>query len=333
MAALPLSPEANAAESSTRIKIDLEGAMTFMCSPTADRMNKGWLKGNAHRNGKTDRELMMTYLVRNITIDPEDHTVGYADVCYAPSKIGDALCKAKSIQGCRVYGGGSDPFSLSSRMNDVLTARHYDNWDDSKAYQRFMRLMTDLPGAQRVLDEFLADPDSILRAISVCYFSNSVVREHTKAAKQLLHMLSMDGTLDSWREKHEVPTQVQDHEFVTKYANAMKQVTQEFAQLPGADRALSVIELNADPNAQPKVRPQLTWKSYVLQHVEAGSRNAKLEFLRENKVASGSLEHDGVKCSKEPHVEGLQQHLTDAATQGAAKAAAYLKGVCTVSPS
>jgi hypothetical protein len=130
----------------------------------------------------------------------------------------------------------------------------------------------------------------------------------------------MDGTVRAWRKQHNVPEHVEDLAFVLDYTAAMRRVTDEFARLQGAAEAIEVIK-SLRPKLEPN-RAKLTWKSFVLQHVEAGSREAKLVVLKAAELEHGSLEHDGVRCAKCADPAALQRRLTAAATRGAATAAA-----------
>jgi hypothetical protein len=213
--------------------------------------------------------------------------------------------------------GPQDPFVLPTRLNDLLTSEHYDNWD--VALPAYMRLLTRIPEAQDLLDSVLSDPAATLERVASHYLPHYLphdVPHDVGAAKQLLHALSMDGTVRAWRKQHNVPEHVEDLAFVLDYTAAMRRVTDEFVRL----QAIEVIE-SLRPKLEPN-RAKLTRKSFVLQHVEAGSREAKLVVLKAAELEHGSLEHDGVRCAKCADPAALQRRLTAAATRGAATAAA-----------
>lgn len=286
------------------IKVDLDRAFKFMRTEEALRPMTKADTGDPfldHYVGEKPRDVLWRFLKSHVHIDPFSRLVGCVDVTYAPSDIGAALIEAGLIKGCRVSATG-DPFKLPMRLNEILTGSLYHNVDLSKAYQRFMRALTKVSQAQKVLDKFLADPKGMVEAVARHYFGeyNSELKERVK---RVIHSLSMDKKLAAVRrefaEEYGVPETKKDHPFLVEYAKAMPLVTKEFASWDRAQEAIALIREKFPTKKGPggKEIPRnakLTWKSYVLQEFEWKCRGVML-----NAAASyggfGSQEHDGIK--------------------------------------
>ena len=262
-------------ELTIKIKIDLAAADEFLGSETARTLSA---------SGETYYTTLSRYIALHVQRE-RGQSLGWVSVNYQPCKLGKELIDECHIIGAREYGGASDPFCLPAELNDLLTGRFYDNWDDSKAYQRYMKVKTKNPDCLAVLDEYLEN-SSLPDQIAVYY---GVGRD---AVKQLMHSLSMDGSEAAWREKNGVrsASQLSSYQFINRYALAMAKLTEELGIPAGARRIIDKAE---------RPSPTLTWKSYLLQEVEFKSRQAKMKVFEECGVCTGSQEHDGMKALKQ----------------------------------
>merc|ERR1712013_282066 len=101
----------------------------------------------------------------------------------------------------------------------------------------------------------------------------------------------MDGSLSTWKTEHRL-SQRHDHLFMLEYQDAMRNITQEFAQWDRGQLAIDLITKEFPVREDGKKRnPERTWKSFLLQEVEYTSLQAKIKVA--NKYDGyGSLEHD-----------------------------------------
>lgn len=307
------------------IQVDLDRAFKFMRTAEALRPMTQADTGDpflSHHIGKKPRDVLWKYIKRNVHADPHNRHIGHVRVDYTPSEIGAALIDAGLIEGCRVDATG-DPFKLPMRLNEVLTGSLYHNADLSKAYQRFMRAMTQVPEAIAVLDEFLADPNAVNESVGLHYFGkyDPEVKERVKRA---IHSLSMDKKLRAVRrdfvEEFGVPEGTVDHPFLVRYAHAMPLVTEEFATTVRGRAAIALIREKfphrntKGPNGEDRPRDaRLTWKSYVLQEFEWRCRRVMMKAAAP--YGFGSQEHDGLKVCITPATPAstdLDAAMTDA---------------------
>jgi len=299
-------------------KIDLACCGLLMKSAVSDRVYRKENRFKAHFFGKTYWDILCEYVDQYVDNDGIEPGVGWASVRYRQDPLGQRLVEKGLIKGARVYGGTDDPFHLPSLLNEVLTDKFYVNVDDSKAHPRYMRALTQHPEGKRVLDEFLADPDTLMEDIAEHYFSNASV-DFVKKVKILLLSLGMDGGVQSWRQNHRIHQGIPEHPFVSKYAAVMPDITQEFAQLPEGKEAITLIRKDFPERR----RPDRTWKSFLLQEVEFVSQQTKRAIA--NKYdGHGSLEHDGIKLFRGPKLQAvsgadLERELTRAVTESVHK--------------
>lgn len=301
---------------SVKIKIDLANAKRFLRSNKADELYIGKDILKAHLRGHSYRSILLSYLVNYVDPDIDDpENVGWVKVDYHLCAGGHALRKLGIITGAREYAGSCDPFSLPGILNDLLTGKFYRNWDDSKAYQRYLLAITRIPAAQAVLSEFLVQPNALISDLAERY---GVAYSDIKT---LLHRLSMDGSLQAWRKEKGIPAHIKDDLFIVRYAKAMQEVTTELVQrIPYAKRR-AVIKYFIDK--EDKRHPERSVKSFLLQNIEFKARKAKLAALAKYGIRHGSLEHDGIKellGPNSPDATTMAQILTQAASQAVAKA-------------
>ena len=305
-----------------QVTLDLVAAREHLASDLPDRVRSGHTGCNNWWNGKTDRELLTKYIMSYAIVDDAAQETAIVELEYEQSELGQKLEQAGVLGPTRRYAGAADPFELPSGLNDLLTHRFYENWDDSKAYQRYIRAFTQIQEVQQILDEFLEAPTKLCTHISQHYFGSST-KQHMKQVKALLHRLSMDGTIKVWRQENAVSSAKQDHQFVLEYSRLMPLVTDEVQTLPSARQGMRIIEEHNKATEATSKRPKLQWKSYVLQSIEIQAQTRKRQVLTNHNLGVGSLEHDGLKQRRSdagPNQAQLQQELGDAATRGAAEA-------------
>mmetsp|Transcript_99643 Transcript_99643/g.177381 ORF Transcript_99643/g.177381 Transcript_99643/m.177381 type:complete len:548 (+) Transcript_99643:3-1646(+) len=294
-----------------KLKIDLARHKT-MDRSLAEQICKNTDKSNYC--GKTYEAIVAEYIAAHAKANPEDPATGFVKLSYRPDPLGKRLQEEGLLAGSRLYAGPADPLSLPSDLNDVLTDKFYMNMDDSKAHPSYMRALTKLPEGKEVLDAYLSDPMSMLHSVAAHYFGD-VTKEGLKNAKTLFLRLGMDGSILSWRKDHRVPHALKEHPFVESYATVMPSLTDEFAELPLARRALEIIQLEFPSREFPK----RTWKSFLLQEIEFVARRAKVRVAVEKYDGYGALEHDGIRLfrgSKLQAVEikALEKEMSDAVT-------------------
>ena len=192
------------------IKIDMDLADKFLASETAQDTFTG-LK--SYYVGQSYFEILTRFLMKYVERDTRIPELGWCKPVYSFCKIGKALINAKIIKGARQYAK-EDPFTLPTMLNDLLTGRLYRNWDDSAAYQRFMRSLTKIPEAQVILDEFLTNKAQLLHDIAAHYYGKGYDPDQKYTIKTLLHMLSMDGLLNNWRKIDSIDPKKTDHAYV-----------------------------------------------------------------------------------------------------------------------
>jgi hypothetical protein len=402
------------------VKLDLVAAREYLASNLADRVRSGHEGRQERWNGKTDRELLTRYLMAHAIVDDASkQESAVVKLKYKQSELGERLERARVLGPTRRYAGPPDPFSLPSELNDILTNRYYENWDDSKAYPRYMRAFTQIPEVRGILDELLTRPTELCVDICRHYFGSDeevsadeqgdeedgaheqgdeevsadeqdggsdeedradeqgdeevsadeqdggsdeevsadeqgdeevradeqgdgsdeavstqqddklgATKPHLKQVKRLLHSLSMDGTVKAWRKRNGIADQKQDHWFVKRYSELMPLVTEEMQMLQTAASGMQIIkDFNKEVGATK--RPELQWKSYVLQSIEISAQTEKKLALSRHGLEVGSLEHDGIKQLKSetgPALAQLQQELSAAASRGVAAAVRALRG-------
>ena len=298
-----------------RIKIDLANADRFLQSQKADEIFTSKDPYMEDYNNESYRWILTGYIANYVTPDPKDETVGWTDVIvYRPSVVGVKFEALGIITGSRVYGGKGDPFSLPKLLNGLLTGKFYWNFDDSKAYQRYMFGHDALSGASKwILDKFLENPDDIVAEIAAHY------NVKVKDAKVLLHKLSMEGTTRTWRAAMGVDDECEDHPFITKYEASMRRVTKEMVTAIEDHKLRAIRKYLKDKRPLKRTDPAI--KSYLLQERECEVRNAKLRVLADLNLKHGSLEHDGIKVlideTRSPSDEDMARLLTQAASEAA----------------
>lgn len=258
-------------------------------------------------------DIVARYIENYVKADPQDETHGWVLLEYRPDRLGHRLIEEGILEGARLYSGRSDPLSLPSDINDVLTDRYYINMDDSKAHPSYMRALTQMPEAQAVLDDYLSDTISLLESVAEHYL-REVSAESMSSAKVLFLSLGMDGSVTKWRQAHGVEANVAEHAFVERYASIMPIVTDEFTMLPGASRAMKIMQAEFGRHL-----PKRTWKSFLLQEIEFVARRAKVRVANMKYHGHGALEHDGIRLIRGPKTEGqfeeLERDMTEAVTE------------------
>ena len=84
-----------------RIQIDLAGAKRYMATQRAQRtvVKEGNDRYKARFVGKSHTEILRAYLCQYVNVDPQDASVGWAEVSYKNCPIGTMLMAGGFIEG------------------------------------------------------------------------------------------------------------------------------------------------------------------------------------------------------------------------------------------
>ena len=93
---------------------------------------------------RTHREYITKFL-KNVTVDPDDETIGWCDVRYTFCPVGDALVNAGHIEGARLYASPwlSCAFDLPGKLKALALERFYFDLDNNKNDPRIAAHLTD----------------------------------------------------------------------------------------------------------------------------------------------------------------------------------------------
>ena len=152
---------------------------------------------------------------------------GTCSVSYTRCTIGQALVDAQLLRHTRIYPDKwpSCATQLGKRLRSLALGRYYEEADDEHAFRMLLQSLPRIPHAVELIERIVTDT-SLKVDLSKHYFADE---EHTDEVKQLLHAMSNGGAVGTWRANHRVGETIADHDFITRFGEAMDQVTDELA--------------------------------------------------------------------------------------------------------
>ena len=241
--------------------------------------------------------------------DPAD--TKWVLIQYRYGILGERLCEAGHIVASREYAVGFDPFKGWGRwLRHLALARYGYDFDDGASYPTAAAHFCDL--GQPVMQRFLAHRKPILYAMAAYYFEGLPADVGYERVKQLIHMLDMDGSMDTWMAEWRIPSHktaarcpitLPDGPFdLRTLIEIQKQRTDWIARRkPRMLELISQIKNGPDDNAK------CTLRSYLLQEYEGISRGTKIAYASYSAIKIFSLQHDGVVMGLP---EGRDEHDT-----------------------
>ena len=221
---------------------------------------------------------------------------------YRFSALGRDLVDAGHISACREQAEGADPFKLPREIRQAAFSGMGWEMDDSSAFPRARIAMVKQGRAQ---SQFLVDhKEDIMRKFAQYLFPDLGWPEQKRRMKSVINGIDMDSGLDAWVAKYGNP---QGKSLKGKrvhlsggtvyaledYQRAQRQGTTELAA--ASPRMLAYVTEHMKPSERARAnKPALRMKSYLLQEAEAVSREAKVNWCREQGLRVLNLQHDGI---------------------------------------
>ena len=230
------------------------------------------------RSKLSERELIQRFL-HNVQ---HENGLGHCNVSYTHSEIGQALIDAGFIKHARLYPDRwpTCATQLGKKLRSLALGRFYVELDDKDAFHRLLQAKTSNAAAKERIETLITDA-SLKPDIAAHYFGQANEAAIAKV-KKLLHALSNEGSVRTWRDEHNVPIEIDEHSFVVDFAERMREVAEEFAR---TEEGLAATQMLAKcyPTKQIAIRDKTsgkrktittardakrTWKSYLLQQDE-----------------------------------------------------------------
>ena len=275
---------------------------------------------------KTGESLSQRAMDLASRVGPPDWAgTAWVDLTYRHSFIGARLIAAGHVAFSRVYAvERHDPFKYPREVRRAALGRFGVDLDDKAAYPSAMAALFVQGGAS--LRTYLANRSVVVRSLAEEFFGRAD-EEVMGYVKQLLISMDMGGSPGGWASQHRdllrqgVDVRAASVECVggarlsvAAYCRDREARVEEFAErLPWL--VLAVRRMNARRRAGK--RDELTALSYLLQHYEGASREAKRGWLTCRGGLVFSLQHDGVMVSLP---EGLPHDRVAADLGGAVSA-------------
>ena len=280
---------------------------------------------------RTGRELVTTFL-QHVTLDSSDPSMGSISIVYRHSEAAEQMIAAGFIVASREYAVGADPFRLKRKLRALALARFGFDFDDSASFPRAALALL-CAGSSRAR-AFLGARKQILRALAAHYFPGLAASGVAGAAeardrvKKLFNSLDMDGTFGSWLNNTDdfgrpfsadIPITRRTRRGVVVHPTAADTAAGLFSDGPFdleayvaeqpvrtaevRDRMPLMVAICEQLNSEQRrsqVHHERTAKSYILQEMEAFSREAKLAWCSQQSCVPINLQHDGVVIRLQP---------------------------------
>ena len=233
---------------------------------------------------------------------------GWVKVDYHYGKMGRALADAGLIASARDIAIPAhwqrDPFACLKRELRSLALGYGFDIDDNAAHPNAKQAM--VPVGRDSGRIFLANRDTIMRAQAAQLFPTLSQKDGRDRIKQLYNSLNMDGSFGEWASKWAIPENMNKAElnvgglaggetfrFAT-YLQDLSEGTGWLAQrLEKHTGMLSFIAAHHKTHRPTYRTPERTLKSFALSEAESFSRDAKVEWCAQQRMAVCSLQHDG----------------------------------------
>ena len=276
--------------------IDLKALRDFIASPESLELYSN--SDGTARNG-TYREAA-TNMINAISTPPPSvqEDVTWVKIKWKYSRLAERLIASGHVQSSREYAIGFDPFKGWGRKLRHLALRRFGfDFDDAAAYSNASLFFIEVN--QSICKQYLDHKDLILKRIGRYYFPSELEETQRERAKQLIHRLDMEGSLEGWLRDWQIQgyrnaggCSVRLPEGggtfnLLRYVEAQQSRTEWIAQK--RPRMLKFIQV-----AKPNARHRGTLRSYILQEYEARSRDEKLRVAESMGHSWISLQHDGV---------------------------------------
>lgn len=221
---------------------------------------------------------------------------------YRHSPLGAALVDAGLVADSRLYAVGVDPFKYPKRIRRLCLQKYGVDFDDVAAYPRAKVAIAKCGRSESLA--YLSNRECIMEQIGNHFLPSLPAPIRRQHVKVLFNSLDMDGTYEGWRKTSGIPKEVQLNGLSVRLScgglfdleNYMQQqpaATNEIAKaLPQMLSYIGEWQRSSSPHSD-RV-PSRTLKSYVLQEMEAFSREAKMKHCVCNGHAVINLQHDGV---------------------------------------
>ena len=269
------------------------------------------------RSTLSKRELIKRFL-KHVDMD------NCCTVSYTHSAMGQALIDAGHLTNSRLYPDRwpSCPTQLGKKLRNLALGHKYVELDDKDAFHRLLQNATTNERAKGLIDQVIED--STLKARLATHYFGDAHDESVAKVKTLLHAMSNEGSPETWREEHEVPAQIEEHEFVLAFKVAQSEVTEELAQKNPA--AVEFIRENF-PTKQILVKvkgtgkkraitvqrdPRRTWKSYFLQQGEVKGLFAKMTVAEQFGADVGPPLHDCLFVARGEQLDEIAAEMASA---------------------
>ena len=179
------------------------------------------------RSKLSEREVIERFLQN---VQRHDDGTGYCIASYTHCEIGQALIDAGFIKHARLYPDRwpTCATQLGKKLRSLALGRFYVELDDKDAFHRLLQAKTSNAAAKERIDTLIIDA-SLKPDIAAHYFGQANEAAIAKV-KKLLHALSNEGSVRTWRDEHNVPIEIDEHSFVVDFAERMREVAEEFAR-------------------------------------------------------------------------------------------------------
>ena len=302
----------------TRCPVDARGLRAFA--------EAGEGRDDVHAGTGLTLGLLALELAAEVGVADEEG-VAWVPLRYRHSFVGARLIAGGHLTHSRVYAVERyDPFSRPRAVRAAALARFGFDFDDKSAYPTVMLAI--FVEGRLVSGRYLRHKEEVLQSLARHFFGNSDAVGRG-AVKQLFNAMDMGGGPGAWLEDHgeavcgdpEIGDAVArvangDEVSVIAYRKAQEARAEELVK-----RAPRLVEAVRGLNAKrgPGRRAELTAMSYLLQHYEGASREAKREWLRARGCAAYSLQHDGLMATLVRGVtpEAVAEGLSAAASEAA----------------
>jgi hypothetical protein len=224
------------------------------------------------------------------------------------------------VADSRLYAIGVDPFKYPKKIRKLCLQKYGVDFDDVAAYPRAKVSIAQCGRSESML--FLNNREYIMEKIGEHFLPSMSSNERRANVKILFNSLDMDGTYDGWCKKVGVEKDAQLHDLCIRlpcgttfdmpyYIKQQPAATNEIAQaLPHMHSYIN--EWQNSACAINERVPARTLKSYVLQEMEAFSREAKMKYCKHSGHAVINIQHDGlvVRTHTGTEVANLRDELS-----------------------
>ena len=246
-------------------------------------------------------------LLKAINEDPttriDEKGITWITLKYKHCKIGDRLLASGHTRGSREYAEGTaDPFKYGRQIRYITSHRFGSEYDDTGCYPTGLGAIC--PIAKELCSTFIENRKEILEKIGDFYFPNITDTEIKKERIKILMLtLDFDGSLEKWENDWKIlePQKLKNKQCNVKLNNSphIFHLREYISNLPErtkwiADTVPEMVNLISQIKNGIRDRPTVTTKNFVLQELEAISREEKYnEAIRLGQIPL-SLQHDGV---------------------------------------